>query len=191
MPCLFRYMHTHVGFMEQIKFIILSLLLFTVSANMFSQTAEADSLLNEIDKAKGEKRLELIYQYSLLYEEDKKLLEIANWLEKEAIDEDNDIYKANSYSLKVRFFLFEANLDSVLYYSNKIDALSKKDEQIEDSRFLVHYYIATMYVSKGYYDLAIHELNGLLNNNRKKMIGMKLLHINVWALHILHQRGLI
>lgn len=163
-------MHTHaeIEFMEHIKFIILPLLLFTISTNVLSQSsAEADSLLNEIDKAKGEKRLELIYQYSLLYEEDKKLLEIANWLEKEAVDEDNDIYKANSYSLKVRFFLFESNLDSVLYYSNKIDALSKKDEQIEDSRFLVHYYIATMYISKGYYDLAIYELNELLNSREK------------------------
>lgn len=125
---------------------------------LYSNSDQRDSLLlQKIEKAKGEKKLELIFEFANIHiASTEKLLDITNWLEQEALKQQNMRYVASSYTLKTKYFIYQNNLDSIIYYGN----LSNKtySEYNIDNPGQVYQLMALTYLNHGYYELAIQNI---------------------------------
>lgn len=143
---------------QSIKYLIIIFLFFS-AFTLYADSAQTDSLLlKKIEKAKGEKKLELMFELANVYIiSTEKILDIANWIEQEALEQRNMRYVAGSYTLKSRHFMNQNNLDSTVYYGN----LSNKtySEYNIDNPGQTYQFMAIVYLNKGYYELAIHNLN--------------------------------
>lgn len=138
-----------------IKYVIAISLLFT-SAMLYSNSYQTDSLLlQKIEKAKGEKKLELMFEFANIHiTSTEKILDIINWIEQEAFEQQNMRYVAGSYTLKAKHFMLQNNLDSTIYYGN----LSSKtyNEYNIYNPGQAYQFMALAYFNNGYYELAIH-----------------------------------
>lgn len=120
---------------------------------------QTDSLLlRKIDKARGEKKLELMFEFANIHIlSPEKIIGIANWIEQEALTQQNMRYVAGSYALKSRHFMNQNNLDSTVYYGNLSN--NTYSEYNINNPAQAYQYMAIAYLNKGYYELAIHNLN--------------------------------
>ncbi|MBK5721986.1 AraC family transcriptional regulator [Dysgonomonas sp. Marseille-P4677] len=116
--------------------------------------AKIDSLNLEIEKANGEKKLELLFKLANLHLETDELFKIARRVEEEALKQKNIRYLAESKSLLSKCFMLQNNLDSTIYYGELANWIySEHDIQNPNKTY---FYIGRIYLFYGYYELAIH-----------------------------------
>lgn len=148
---------------------------------LYSNSDQTDSLLlQKIEKAKGEKKLELIFEFANIHiASTEKILDITNWLEQEALKQQNMRYVGGSYTLKTKYFMHQNNLDSAIYYGN----LSNKtySEYNINNPGQAYQFMALAYFNNGYYELAIHNIKLYIeidNNDIQSyiMLGVAYMH---------------
>lgn len=150
-------MHT---FKNLIIIIILSL---GTTHPLSSQTTKIDSLWLEIEKSRGEKRLELMFQVSSFYYDTDEMPKIAEQIKEEAVRQKNMPYLAGSYVLKTRYFAGKANTDSTVYYAEL--ANKTYEEHHLANPMETYYFLGVLYLRKAHYELAIHNIKIYLNND--------------------------
>lgn len=125
---------------------------------LYSNPGQTDSLLlQKIEKAKGEKKLELMFELANIHIAfTEEIIDIANWIEKEAFKQQNMRYVAGSYTLKTKHFMHQNNLDSTIYYGNLSN--TTYSEYNIDNPGQAYQFMALAYFNNGYYELAIHNI---------------------------------
>lgn len=142
------------------------LILFS-SITFDSLSAQTDSLLlQKIDKAKGENKLELISKLAVTYASTEKALDISKQMEQEAKKQKNMEYLAKSYHVRVSYYMITSNSDSVIFYAGLANQIF--EEYNIKNTYLSYYYLSVLYLNMGYYDLAIYNLNYYLKNKVDK-----------------------
>lgn len=154
--------------MSRLKQVVLIVFLSFFAVSLFPNSV-IDSLKQEIAFEAGEKKLYLMYQLAMSYQDTEEVYAIATRLEKESKAQRNAQYLLESYGLKARYFLQRNNSDSTLYFANLMDDLydDYKDYGIEMA-VPNYYYSTAAYLNLGYNDIAIHELNLLLDKHPDK-----------------------
>lgn len=138
--------------------------LFINSTFCFSQPIfKIDSLKKSIENAQGKEKLELLHNLCLAEKNSKGLLDASNMFYKEAVKQNNIEYIAKSYNFKSRYYIYDRNPDSALYYVKLAANLYEKH-----NLDAVEYYYAIIhsYVMRGWYDLAIYRINELLEKEQ-------------------------
>lgn len=145
-----------MAYIEKFLFIVL---LFIFSTTLYSYSSQTDSLLlQQIEQAQGEKKLELMFEYAnnnIIYTD--SIFDIIDRIENEALLQKNMRYVAGSYMLKSRYFMNQNNLDSTVYYGN-LSNKTYNDNNIVNPGY-TYQFMAIVYMNSGYYELAIHYLN--------------------------------
>lgn len=156
--------------MCRIKQVVLAICFFFFTVSLFSNPV-VDSLKQEIASESGEKKLYLMFQLAMTYQDTEEAYMIATSLEKESKTQRNAHYLLESYGLKAKYFLQKNNADSILYYSSLMNNLYEdyKDYGIEVA-VPNYYYSTAAYLALGYNDIAIHELKLLLEKHPEKDI---------------------
>lgn len=154
--------------MCRIKQVVLAICFFFFTVSLFSNPV-VDSLKQEIASESGEKKLYLMFQLAMTYQDTEEAYVIATSLEKESKTQRNAQYLLESYGLKAKYFLQKNNADSILYYSSLMNNLYEdyKDYGIEVA-VPNYYYSTAAYLALGYNDIAIHELKLLLEKHPEK-----------------------
>lgn len=152
--------------MFKIGNVVVFFILFQSIFSLKTYAANIDSLLFVAQKASGVEKLETIYTIAILHHQYTAgdLLNTAKWLEKEAKDQKDMLYLSRSYQLKTKHFVDVNNVDSVLYYADKIRELVD-NYGIEGGSGLVN--VVLVYLNNGYHDLVIHNIKTLLDKNPK------------------------
>ncbi|WP_160111137.1 AraC family transcriptional regulator [Dysgonomonas sp. Marseille-P4361] len=144
--------------------IVLILFSFTTICSLSAQT---DSLLlQKIDKAKGERKLELILELADIYANTEKLLDISKQIEQEAKSQKNMEYLAKSYHVRASYYMITSSSDSVIFYVRLAD--QTYDKYNIKNTYLGYYYLSILYLNMGCYDLAIYNLKYYLKNKVDK-----------------------
>lgn len=148
--------------MHTVRNLILTLGVLFFFQLLFSQP-KADSLIQEIEKSKGERKLELMFKLANHHIDTDEMFEIAKRIEKEALKQNNMRYLAGSYALKGRFFgTVENNIDSTIYYSEL--ATQTYEEHDVNNPGDSFYLLAGAYLHQGYYELAIYNIKKYMNS---------------------------
>lgn len=156
--------------MYRIRRVLLIVFFLFCIVKIFSNSS-IDSLKSEIVLESGEKKLYLLFQLAIWYQDTEEAYNIASNLEKESIAQRNVQYLLESYGLKAKYFLHKNNADSILYYSSLMNDLYEdyKDYGVEVA-VPNYYYSTAAYLALGYNDIAIHELKILLEKHPEKNI---------------------
>lgn len=144
------------------NFILIIVLSLGGTQHLFSQTTKVNSLWQEIEKSRGEKKLELMFQVSSFYYDTDEMPNIAEQIKEEAIRQKNMPYLAGSYVLKTRYFAAKANTDSTIYYAEL--ANKTYEEHKIANPMETYYFLCILYLRKEHYELAIHNIKIYLNN---------------------------
>ena len=151
--------------MRQLAIFVFSFMYLSIPIKSNSNNTFTDSLELEIKDLRGEKKLERMFQIANIYISTDNLYSIGNWIEAEAIKQNNLRYLAGSYNLKARYYLQrKPDVDSVIYYARFANAMYD-DNNIKNTN-QGHFYIIHAYLEKGYYALAISYLKDLLEMNK-------------------------
>lgn len=138
------------------KQLIFGLFVFSLFAlPLFSQT-NVDSLLYDIDRSSGEEKLKLMYKLIKLHENGKNAKALSFDLIEEAKKQGNDKWLTHAYETLSRCYANENNIDSVYYYTKLLDERYQSGD--------TYMYLTHLYINRGYYDLAIRNLNLMLKN---------------------------
>lgn len=130
---------------------------------LYSSTT-TDSLLQKINHTSGKEKLELIRKLALSQQDSKKVLAISRLLEKESKEQGDIQYQINSYSFRMKYFTYTSDIDSILFYTELIKRLC---EEHNIKYPYLYYYMTRAHFNMGYYDLAIHNLNLLLEESKE------------------------
>lgn len=160
--------------MSKILFSLFPIFYFIASLTLSANNNVSDSLIQIVNNAGSKERLELLDKYTRSFPTEVKLIDE---LERESIIQSDYLYLASAYKSKVYYYTRIGNQDSTRLYLNKVDEALKlfdnnrrnkisKDEKTRyDSIIKLLYTTRTaLYLHEGKYDLALFEIDKVLNN---------------------------
>lgn len=164
--------------MRQTLFLVGISILLCLFSNTFSYSqaaykSETDSLKLTIEKASGEKKLELTQRLYLIQADTKNAKELSKDLIEEALKQKNLTYLINGYNFLSKSYFYENNIDSLFHCVKQIEEIKKDVEQSDAYAYLTH-----LYINRGYYELAIRNLNRMLKKageDRRKEANINML----------------
>lgn len=154
-------------------------------SNSIANDIKRDSLPNKIEQSRGESKLQLMKKYAL-QQENKEITakKTARDLINEAQKQNRIEYLTYGYEILSRTYANERNIDSLMYCISILDDLGDEYQSGDPYMYLTH-----LYISKGYYDMAIHNLKIMQKQATKHKHLYKGININMLFSHAYSSSG--